>query len=178
MKKLVLTAFAAVLLPTLVSAQGTVAFTSVPTTDPQGPYQRLWLESTAAPAGAGTTAQLWWSPDNVVAYTNITGLLPVSTTSGRVTPGVVATTGTATPGGNNAWFYVYGENTSLAVVGQTPHFLNPTANPAIQPPPTPPFLTGWDQTVGVLLLHPVPEPSVIALAGLGLASLLIFLRRK
>ena len=176
MKKLVLTALAAVLVPTLVSAQGTVQFSSVPTTDPQGPYQKVVRASDQAVL-AGTTAQLWWSPDNIVAYTFITPLVATSTSSGRITTGaVIATTGAATPGGTTAWFYVYGENLGAGLTGATPHFNNPTANGALQPPPTPPFLTGWDSSVGSVQL--VPEPSTIALAGLGVGALLLFRRRK
>jgi len=118
-----------VLLPTLVLAQGTVTFASAPTDDANGPYQRIWLASTLAPAGAGTTAQLWWSPDNVVAYTAITPLITtVSTTSGRITGATLGTTGAATAGGVNGWFYVYGENLGLAVSGWMPGFQNPTGN--------------------------------------------------
>lgn len=180
MKKLVITTvFAAVLLPTFVLAQGQVNFGSVPTTDPQGPFQRIWLASTLAPAGAGTTAQLYWSPVNDInSFTPITALVPVSSSSGRITPSVVATTGSATVGGTPAWFRVYGENRGLNVSGQTIAFESPTSNPAAQPTPVPPFLTGWDVQVGQVLMTPIPEPSAIMLAGLGVGALLLFRRRK
>lgn len=188
MKELVLAAFAAMLVPTLVSAQGTVNFGSVPTTDPQGPYQKVVVSATGL-AVAGTTAQLWWAPSQNGTYTPITGLVPTSASSGRITAGsVVATTGAGTPGGADAWFYVYGENLGLNLNGRTPGFLSATANGSIIPPPIPPFLkgpstdplklSGWNVDIGPVAMVIVPEPSTIALAGLGLASLLIFRRRK
>jgi hypothetical protein len=178
MKKLVLAAFATVLLPTLVFAQGQVAFVSVPTGDPQGPYQRIWLASTLAPAPGTTTASLYWSATQNGTYTQIGGPVNVSTSSGRITAGVNATTGAATVGGTPAWFYVYGENAGLNVNGRAINFSSPTSDPAAQPTPTPPYLTGWDSTVGQVLMTPVPEPSSIALAGLGMGALLLFRRRK
>lgn len=54
-------------------------------------------------------------------------------------------------------------------------FVNATANPAAQPPPIAPPLDGWTDN---LVLTPIPEPSMFALAGLGAAALLIFRRRK
>jgi len=59
-------------------------------------------------------------------------------------------------------------------------FVNPTVAPVSSgPPPTPASLSGW--TSGDLVMTAVtsvPEPGTLALAGLGLASLLIFRRRK
>jgi hypothetical protein len=52
--------------------------------------------------------------------------------------------------------------------------LNSTGNPTSQPPGTPVGLTG----LAGFQLAVVPEPSSFALAGLGMASLLIFRRRK
>jgi hypothetical protein len=117
---------------------------------------------------------LWWSPDNVVAYMPITDLIPVSTTSGRILSGVTAITGWQTMGGLPAWFKVYGENLGLGVNGWTIGFLNPTTDPAATSPVLPAILTGWDSTVGQVLMNPVPEPSAIALAGLGISALLLF----
>ena len=52
-------------------------------------------------------------------------------------------------------------------------FQNPTGNPLASPPGLPLTLTGMP---AIVLM--VPEPSMFALAGLGLAGLLIFRRRK
>jgi len=60
-------------------------------------------------------------------------------------------------------------------------FINPTVNPAGSPPPTPAALSGFasDLVMSPLSGTPIiPEPGTLALAGLGLASLLIFRRRK
>jgi hypothetical protein len=170
MKKLVSTAFAAILLPTLVLAQGTVSFSTTDFTN-----HRFLMASDLSSAPSGTLGTLWWSPDNIVPYTQIAA--NTVTFNGFITAPVIATTGAATPGGATAWFIVKGSVTIAAVdyVGQTLPFQNPTGNPAASPPGTPANLTGWTSPV---LLSPVPEPSTIALAGLGVASLLLFRRRK
>ncbi|HXP60891.1 MAG TPA: hypothetical protein VN829_10395 [Dongiaceae bacterium] len=58
-------------------------------------------------------------------------------------------------------------------------FENPTTAPATSgPPPVPAALTGWTDRVGDLVLVPIitPEPGALPLAGLGAATLLLFLR--
>jgi len=60
-------------------------------------------------------------------------------------------------------------------------FKNPTSDYTVSPPLPPPNLTGWDNngTGPNLVMTPsIPEPSVLALAGLGAAALLIIRRRK
>ena len=57
-------------------------------------------------------------------------------------------------------------------------FVNPTvANPGGGPPPVPASLSGFASDL-VMTTVSTPEPGTLALAGLGLASLLIFRRRK
>jgi len=169
MKKLVLAALAVVLIPTLVSAQGTLSFG---TANPGTQYFLLADGTTRAPAG--TLASLWWSPDNVAAYILI-GNNSV-TVNGWLTTANIATTGTATPAGSSAWFYIAGASANGSLAGRTPNFQNGTGNPNGVPTPTPPStLTGW---AGPITLVPVPEPSTFALAGLGAAALLLFRRRK
>ncbi|HXP60892.1 MAG TPA: hypothetical protein VN829_10400 [Dongiaceae bacterium] len=58
-------------------------------------------------------------------------------------------------------------------------FENPTTAPTTSgPPPVPAALTGWTDTVGDLrlILLILPEPGALPLAGLGAATLLLFLR--
>jgi hypothetical protein len=57
-------------------------------------------------------------------------------------------------------------------------FLNPTANPATVPPSMPPALTGWTGGLGDLVLTASPEPDALALAGLGVATVLVLRRRR
>jgi hypothetical protein len=59
-------------------------------------------------------------------------------------------------------------------------FVNPTANPAGSgPPPVPANLTGWTPGVGdLVMVTPLPEPSALALAGVGVAALFVLRRRK
>lgn len=164
MKKLVLAALAAALLPTLAFAQGTLSYG---TANPATQYFQYAPGNTRA---TNTTAILWWSPDGVVAF------VPIGTNSvtvnGWLTTASIATTGAATPAGNSAFFYISG--VSGAYTGRTPNFQNATGNPAAQPPTNPATLDGWAAPVTLV----VPEPSTFALAGLGAAALLLFRRRK
>lgn len=63
---------------------------------------------------------------------------------------------------------------SVALVGEALFRIPATGNPISEPPTTPVSL----DAMPAIVLSPVPEPGVFALAGLGLASLLIFRRRK
>jgi len=168
MKKLVLVALAAMLVPTLVSAQGTISFGSA---NPGTQYLLLADGTTRAPAGS--LAFLWWSPDNIAPYTQIGN--NVVTVNGWLTTANIATTGVATLAGSSAWFYVAGQSADGLLTGRTPNFQNGTGNPGAIPPTNPSTLSGW---AGPITLVAVPEPSTFALAGLGLAGLLIFRRRK
>ena len=166
MKKIVLIIAAAALVPMIASAQGTVNFS---TTNP-GAHRILQEDGTTA-APAGIAVELLWSPDGVVAYTNIAS--QVVTVNGFITTPNTATTPS---GGGTMWFEVVatGDIGGTPYIGSTGPFQNATANPAGDPPPTPPNLTGWDAPI---ILTVVPEPTTFALAGLGAAALLIFRRR-
>jgi len=101
MKRLVLTAIAVAALPALLVAQGTVSFGSSTTNQ--------YFQYPNAVKAAGITVELWWSPDNSWPYQKIASTTTATgAAAGYIAPSVVATTGAATPGGNGAWFYVYG----------------------------------------------------------------------
>lgn len=67
--------------------------------------------------------------------------------------------------------------TEGALTGISSKFSVTTGNPTTEPPGTPAAITGAGQFTG-LIVTVVPEPSSLALAGLGAAALLIFRRRK
>jgi hypothetical protein len=131
MKKLALATFVAVVFPTFVFAQGTVNFS---TTDFVN--HRVLMPGDQSPAPAGTTVELWWSPDNVVGYSLIA--VNTVTTNGWIGTPVVGTTGVATAGGATAWFYVRAVNGSLE--GRTLNFQNATG----VSPGAAANLTGWN----------------------------------
>jgi len=68
-------------------------------------------------------------------------------------------------------------NTALSFLGSTPMFTTATGNPLTTPAGTP---TALNVTFTGMTLAPlvVPEPASFALAGLGLAALLVFRRRS
>jgi hypothetical protein len=68
--------------------------------------------------------------------------------------------------------------TANALVGAVAFVQSTTGNPNSAPPGTPSDLTGWNATGLNLSVVPVPEPATFALAGLGIASMLIARRRK
>jgi len=83
----------------------------------------------------------------------------------------------AGPGGNTYQTFAQAfssGNAQMRLGGSPLLFLATTGNPLAQPPGTPVNLTG----LSGFQLVPVPEPTSFALAGLGMASLLIFRRRK
>jgi PEP-CTERM motif len=83
------------------------------------------------------------------------------------TQGVLALVGTAVGGANAGWIGVI-------------DFVNSTGgNPTTVPAGTPATLTGWGAlNQNLVLTSPVPEPSTMALAGLGGVAALLFRRRK
>jgi len=68
--------------------------------------------------------------------------------------------------------------TGSTLSGGALSWLNGTGNPQASPPTTPVALVTGAAGYNGLVLTAVPEPSLFALAGLGLSSLLIFRRRK
>jgi len=177
-------------------AQGTVNFannsstlvklpdgTSVP--KDQGYVQLLW-----APSGTAATA---WNPSqNLTAWLAANpGWNAIATSikpmvgAGRFSGGGI-TVPTATPGAPIQAAVASWASTAQSFdaaftagspIGVTSAFALNTGNPSTTPPGTPNPLTTATGFTGVNLVV-VPEPSTLALAGLGAAALLIFRRRK
>lgn len=169
MKKILVVTFAAVMLPTLLFAQGTINFSSTAAT------HYLQLYDLTRPAGM--VASLWWSATDT-DKTNFNSIATSTTQAGAngfLTVPTTGTTGPATAGGASAWFFIQGTYAGApGYAGSTPVWTQATGGGGA--PAGPPVnMTGW---TAPLTLNAVPEPSMIALAGLGLASLLIFRRRK
>lgn len=169
MKKLVLTALATIAIPALVLAQGTVTFGSggVNVNNQYVQYDNL------VKAG-GATVSLWWSPDNIAPFALVATKLTEASApfTGYMFNNVSTETVSGGAPGATVWFYL----TATAPggwFGQTPHF---TVGPlgGGEPPQPAPTLDGWTAPITMV----IPEPSTIALAGLGVASLLLFRRRK
>jgi hypothetical protein len=180
MKKLILATLMAGLIPMVSLAQGTVNFGSA------GVNAYVATPGPVA-VGAGYIAALYGgaSGANEAALTQLGGTAAVVAGTGFIFGGT--RTNAAVAGGANgafqvrAWTASSGAdwNTALASgsgnAGKTGVFENATGNPAASPPTNPALLTGWNAP---LIVTPIPEPSTIALAGLGLASLLVIRRRK
>jgi len=165
MKTLTFAALLGALIPSVGLGQGTVTFGSSTL------QQRVIYIGGEGVVGANVT--LWWSPDNIVAYTQLGGAIP-TIAGGFVAPSELRTTGGATPEGGTAWFFVQA-TTAGGAAAETAPFQNSTGAPNGTPTPTPPAtLDGWTYPLVIM-----PEPSTVMLVGLGLAGLLFSrLRRK
>jgi hypothetical protein len=177
-------------------AQGTVNFannsstlvklqdgTSVPKDG--GFVQLLWAPSgTAATAWNPTQTLTQWlaANQNWNAVPDVKAML----SPGRFIGGTLSLP-TAAPGApvqaavagwsGNYTSFDLAQASGVAQIAITPSFALNTGNPTTTPPGTPNPLTTATGFTGVNLVV-VPEPSTLALAGLGAAALLIFRRRK
>lgn len=181
-------------------AQGTVNFSNNGSTLA---VERMADASTVAIPNAGGFVQLLWAPSGTAATDYTTGTLAdwltanpgwqaidssikaIGPLAGRFLGGTV-TVPTATPGaaiqaavagwkGNFASFDA--AQGAGAPVGISPEFAVTTGNPTTTPPGTAAVITGAGQ-FGGLTVTAIPEPSTLALAGLGAAALMIFRRRQ
>ncbi len=183
MKKLIVATLMAGLVPMLTLAQGTVNFQSAGASaivvTAVGPN---------VPVGAGYIAALYGGAAGALEgqLNQLGATAAVTAGSGLVIGGGTRTNPDVAGGASGAfqvraWTSSSGATWNAAIAsgaglaGKTAVFANTTGNPAASPPGTPAFLTGWNAP---LLVTPVPEPSTLALAGLGIASLLVIRRRK
>jgi hypothetical protein len=185
MKKLTATLLASSLLGLAAYAQGTVNFANIQGTLNVPVYQsdgttKLSGATYMAELLAGTTAA------NLNISVATTGFL-TGTGAGYFSGGAKTITGIA--GGATAWLQVRFWNTvngstfaAAAASGANNAFGSSTAfqvtlgDPSASPPTVPAALSGLaGQT---LALNGIPEPSSLALAGLGAAAMLVFRRRK
>lgn len=82
---------------------------------------------------------------------------------------------TSGPNGNTA---TVSQTYAGSAFGGVFAFANPTANYTANPAPTPSALTGWDGPNDLVMVSNVPEPTTMALAGLGGLSLFLARRKK
>jgi hypothetical protein len=191
MKKQLLTAILSVGLAASALAQGTIIFEN----SLGSGNITIGNNTTLANPGTYQVALLW------VAGTDTTTPLSSLSQIGLYAPSgsgngagyfydpVTITTGAATAGGTSAVFEVAGWQGNYAsyaaavaanaLIGYSGEFVNPTGNPGGSPAtPAAPISgapgAGWNGN----LLIPVPEPTTLALGGLGAAALLLFRRRK
>lgn len=187
MKKLILTAALGVACVSAF-AQGTLNFANAGVG-----YQAKVTDSTTGLglSGAAWSADLFWGAGNVTDSTLLTALNAPATFSTvpaqagfffggprtiNTAPGVPITVQV------RVWDTASGSTWAQAVtapgvkVGESVLFSITLANPNASPPGIPTAMSGIGGnpfTVG-----PIPEPSTLALAGLGLAGLLVLRRRK
>jgi hypothetical protein len=145
-----------------------------------------WFDTdgTTKLAGAGFQADLYWAAGTVTDSTLLTALgQPANfASSGYFLGGTRTITGQAggatITGQVRVWDTAHGSSWTQASTAPGAH-IGESALFQISltvPPTTPNSLTGLNGQT--LVLHNVPEPSTIALAGLGFAGLLVLRRRK
>lgn len=201
MKKSIITVLAAVAVAATSYGQGTVTFANTAAThvriqtspnDPTlismpvggGAVQLLW-------APVGTTDLELFNPVQTPATANTTadGITRFVTAVGRFSGGAATVPGISAGGiaalvvrGWTGDYANWAEASAAALLGEaqigwSSIFTIDTGDPTSIPSGTPTALTAAGGFTGLELAY-VPEPSSMALAGLGAASLLIFRRRK
>lgn len=189
MKKTLVTLLAAAAVVASSYGQGTVTFSASSGTFKvnKEAVPGSGIFNTAVPSSDGAKVVLLWAPvgtTDVALFSAVGALVNVGTPvagyfSGgtRTIPAGSGATGIA-PGGQVALVvqgFIGTDYANASLRGYSPIFTVTTGNPISTPAGTPtPINAVW----GGLNLAQVPEPTSMALAGLGAASLLIFRRRK
>lgn len=174
-------------------AQGTVGFSTFNAANPL--LGRTFLVDGVTGAGSAYVGQLYWSSSLAGTYTAIGAPVAFDNTQlgyifgPQVTvPAPDGIPGTALFFTMRVWNSAAGAdwNTAVgAVPGQNPLLTQygisggkSRSLGGLDPDGGPPFTPGTYNNFANFSLTAVPEPSVIALAGLGLASLVVFRRRN
>jgi hypothetical protein len=139
------------------------------------------VSAPALPSSANGYSFAGWTQTTPVTGDNVG--TPVA---GRFSGGTQ--TADTAAGGSSPWVFVAGWTGGFAdfqaavlggaLVGISTTWQQPTGNPNGAPPTSPVNMIVGGAGFNGLVLVPVPEPSSLALAGLGAAALLVFRRRK
>jgi len=186
MKKIIVTTLVGLVAAVSVYAQGTVSYVNYSSSPALNAKVFLSDGSTAVPTSGYTALMIYGTSAG-----SLTGVATGNASfvaAGIFSGASQALTSPAIAGGATAWIQIEVWSTAYAnfglaqaagsananVWGLSNIFSVTTGNPNATPPGTPATLIGLNS----FNLNSVPEPSTIALAGLGLGSLLLFRRRK
>lgn len=181
MKKTLVTVLAAAAMVATSYGQGTISFAN-------GAAQLITLDGSPAAAASAAKVQLYWAPAGTTDFNLFQAAgaavnvgVPLA---GRFSGGTrtVGLTGDGNAGGTYAIAvaaYIGTDYASSDTRGVSAIFGMDTGDPTSVPAGTPALLNSVAEFTGVNMTTTViPEPTSMALAGLGAASLLIFRRRK
>jgi hypothetical protein len=179
MKKILLTMLASAAVVASSYAQGTISFAN-------GANQLITLNGVSAAAAAGVKVQILWAPIGVTDVGLFTAgpVVNVGTPLAGRFSGGTTTVGLVGDGNNGGNYniavrgYVGVDWASATATGVSSFYVVDTGDPTTSPAGTPTLFTTVTAFTGLNVTSAVPEPSSMALAGLGAASLLMFRRRK
>lgn len=198
MKKTLVTMLAAAAVVASSYGQGTLTFTTLANQVTKDTAAGNSVQVNVGTGAANGQFEILWAPvgtTDLNSFTLIPGaIVTCSPTAGRLTGGartIPAGSGFAgiAPGAvvsavirgwtGGAASYALAAADQAQAVGYSAIFSVDTGDPTSTPAGTPAAITGAGGFTGIQLHYTaVPEPTSMALAGLGAASLLIFRRRK